>query len=128
AHLARLCAEWRQLPFVALDTEFMRVDTFYPIAGLVQIGDGRCAYLIDPLAVTNWQPFAGLLQDTSVVKVLHACGEDLEVLSRLTGQLPAPLFDTQLAGGYLNLGFSMGYSRLVHAVLGLDLPKDETRS
>ncbi len=128
AHLARLCAEWRQLPFVALDTEFMRVDTFYPIAGLVQIGDGRCAYLIDPLTVKDWQPFAALLQDTAVVKVLHACGEDLEVLSRLTGQLPAPLFDTQLAGGYLNLGFSMGYSRLVHAVLGLDLPKDETRS
>jgi len=47
AHLARLCAEWRQLPFVAVDTEFMRVDTFYPIAGLVQVGDGRRAYLID---------------------------------------------------------------------------------
>lgn len=128
AHLARLCAEWRQLPFVAVDTEFMRVDTFYPIAGLVQVGDGQRAYLIDPLAVRDWLPFAALLQDAQVVKVLHACGEDLEVLSRLTGRLPAPLFDTQLAAGYLNLGFSMGYSRLVHAVLGLDLPKEETRS
>ncbi|MCW3150123.1 ribonuclease D [Stutzerimonas stutzeri] len=128
AHLARLCAEWRQLPFVAVDTEFMRVDTFYPIAGLVQVGDGRRAYLIDPLAVSDWQPFAGLLQDAAVVKVLHACSEDLEVLSRLTASLPTPLFDTQLAAGYLNLGFSMGYSRLVQAVLGLELPKDETRS
>ena len=61
AHLARLCAEWRQLPFVAVDTEFMRVDTFYPIAGLVQVGDGRRAYLIDPLAVRDWHPFATLL-------------------------------------------------------------------
>lgn len=127
-HLARLCAEWRQLPFVALDTEFMRVDTFYPIAALLQVGDGRCAYLIDPLLISNWSAFAGLLEDEAVVKVLHACSEDLEVFLRLTGSLPAPLFDTQLAAGYLNIGFSMGYSRLVQTVLNIELPKGETRS
>ena len=127
-HLARLCAEWRQLPFVALDTEFMRVDTFYPIAALLQVGDGRCAYLIDPLRISDWSAFAGLLEDQAVVKVLHACGEDLEVFLRLTGSLPVPLFDTQLAAGYLNIGFSMGYSRLVQAVLNIELPKGETRS
>ncbi|WP_407296651.1 ribonuclease D [Stutzerimonas zhaodongensis] len=128
AHLARLCAEWRQLPYVAVDTEFMRVDTFYPIAALLQVGDGRCAYLIDPLLITDWTAFASLLTDQSVVKVLHACSEDLEVLWRLTGSLPMPLFDTQLAAGYLNIGFSMGYSRLVQSVLNIELPKGETRS
>ena len=126
--LAQFCAEWQQLPFVALDTEFMRVDTFYPIAGLLQIGDGVRAYLIDPLTIDNWQPLAALLENPAVVKVLHACSEDLEVLLRLTGSLPASLFDTQLAAAYLNLGFSMGYSRLVQEVLGIDLPKGETRS
>ena len=128
AHLARLCAEWRELPYVAVDTEFMRVDTFYPIAALLQVGDGRCAYLIDPLLIKDWSAFAGLLDDPSVVKVLHACSEDLEVLWRLTGSLPKPLFDTQLAAGYLNIGFSMGYSRLVQSVLDIELPKGETRS
>ena len=126
--LAEHCQQWRQLPFVAVDTEFMRVDTFYPIAGLIQVGDGARAYLIDPLRIGNWQPLAELLEDTRVIKVLHACSEDLEVLSRLTGSLPTPLFDTQLAAGYLNLGFSMGYSRLVQEVLGIELPKGETRS
>jgi len=126
--LGQLCTEWQQLPFVALDTEFMRVDTFYPIAGLLQIGDGQRAYLIDPLTIDDWQPLAALLENTDVVKVVHACSEDLEVLLRLTGSLPAPLFDTQLAAAYLNLGFSMGYSRLVQEVLGIDLPKGETRS
>ena len=106
----------------------MRVDTFYPIAGLIQIGDGERAFLIDPLTIDNWQPLAALLENPAVVKVLHACSEDLEVLLRLTGSLPAPLFDTQLAAAYLNLGFSMGYSRLVKEVLDLDLPKGETRS
>ncbi|MFC5695659.1 ribonuclease D [Pseudomonas sp. GCM10022186] len=126
--LAKHCAEWRRLPFVALDTEFMRVDTFYPKAGLVQVGDGERAYLIDPLLIGDWSPFAGLLEDAAVLKVLHACSEDLEVFLRLTGALPQPLLDTQLAAGYLGIGYSMGYSRLVQAVLGIELPKDETRS
>jgi ribonuclease D len=78
--------------------------------------------------VRQWQPLAELLQNPAVIKVVHACSEDLEVLLRLTGSLPVPLFDTQLAAGYLNLGFSMGYSRLVHAVLDIELPKGETRS
>ncbi len=128
ASLARHCAEWRQLPFVALDTEFMRVDTFYPIAGLLQVGDGQRAYLVDPLEVKDWTPFAELLEDRSVTKVLHSCSEDLEVFLRLTGALPQPLFDTQLAAGFLNIGFSMGYSRLVQEVLNIELPKGETRS
>ena len=128
ASLARHCAEWRQLPFVALDTEFMRVDTFYPIAGLLQVGDGQRAYLVDPLQVSDWAPFAALLEDPGVTKVLHSCSEDLEVFLRLTGALPQPLFDTQLAAGYLNIGFSMGYSRLVQEVLNIELPKGETRS
>ena len=128
ASLAQHCLEWQSLPFVALDTEFMRVDTFYPIAALLQIGDGARAYLIDPLLINDWRPMCALLENPAVIKVVHACSEDLEVLLRLTGSLPAPLFDTQLAAAYLNLGFSMGYSRLVQEVLGIDLPKGETRS
>lgn len=128
ASLAQHCTSWRSLPFVAVDTEFMRVDTFYPIAGLLQVSEGERAYLIDPLLIDDWTPLAQLLQDPAVVKVLHACSEDLEVFQRLTGSLPTPLFDTQLAAGYLNLGFSMGYSRLVQAVLDIELPKGETRS
>lgn len=128
ASLAQHCAAWRGLPFVAVDTEFMRVDTFYPIAGLLQVSEGERAYLIDPLLIQDWAPFVTLLEDPAVVKVLHACSEDLEVFLRLTGSLPTPLFDSQLAAGYLNLGFSMGYSRLVQAVLAIELPKGETRS
>lgn len=128
ASLAQLCGDWRRLPYVALDTEFMRVDTFYPIAGLLQVCDGSQVYLIDPLLIQSWDAFAELLADPAVIKVLHACSEDLEVFSRLTGTLPQPLFDTQIAAAYLNLGFSMGYSRLVQSVLDIELPKGETRS
>ncbi|WP_263139151.1 ribonuclease D [Pseudomonas alcaligenes] len=126
--LARQCDEWKRLPYVALDTEFMRVDTFYPIAALLQVCDGQRVYLIDPLAIQVWTPLAEVLENPAVVKVLHACSEDLEVFQRLLGSLPTPLFDTQLAAAYLNIGFSMGYSRLVQEVLGIELPKGETRS
>ncbi len=126
--LAAACARWQQLSYVALDTEFMRTDTFYPQAGLLQVADGQQVWLVDPLLIRQWQPLAGLLGHPQVIKVLHACSEDLEVLLRLTGQVPRPLFDTQLAAAYLNMGFSMGYSRLVEQVLGVELPKGETRS
>ncbi|MCY1414001.1 Ribonuclease D [compost metagenome] len=128
ASLERLCHDWKQRPYLALDTEFMRVDTFYPEAGLVQVGDGERAWLIDPLLIRDWSPFAALLEAPEVVKVFHACGEDLEVFQRLTGSLPQPLFDTQLAAAYLGMAFSMGYSKLTLEILGVDLPKDETRS
>ncbi|MGI3130364.1 ribonuclease D [Halopseudomonas pachastrellae] len=128
AELARCCAHWQTLPFVAVDTEFVRTETFYPIAGLIQVGDGERAFLIDPLEIRDWTPLVTLLQDPAVVKVLHACSEDLEVFSRLCGALPAPLFDTQLAAAFLGMDFSMGYSRLVSELLRIDLPKDETRS
>ena len=128
AELAQRCEHWNTLAFIALDTEFIRVDTFYPIAGLLQISDGESTDLIDPLLIEQWQPLAEVFSKQDVVKVLHDCSEDLEVFSRLMGALPVPLFDTQVAAGYLNLGFSMGYSRLVQQLLDVELPKGETRS
>ncbi|WP_423747839.1 ribonuclease D [Halopseudomonas nanhaiensis] len=128
SELAAWCERWRTLPFIAVDTEFVRTETFFPIAGLIQVGDGEQAYLIDPLAITDWAPMVALLEDPQVIKVLHSCSEDLEVFHQLCGAVPKPLFDTQLAAAYLGMDFSMGYSRLVNALLGIELAKDETRS
>lgn len=128
ADLARLCAQWRQQAAIAIDTEFMRSSTFYPIAGLIQIGDGKGCYLIDPLAITDFAPLTELLLDDAVTKVLHSCSEDLEVFRRLLGIVPAPLFDTQIAAAFAGYGFSIGYAGLVKAVLNTDIPKEETRS
>src|SRR5690606_27220502 len=100
AELARLCQHWRQQAAVAVDTEFMRSDTFYPIAGLIQVGDGRGCYLIDPLAITDLEPLRELLLDPAVTKVLHSCSEDLEVFQRLLDLVPEPVFDTQIAAAF----------------------------
>jgi len=126
--LAALCAQWRQQAAIALDTEFMRSETFYPIAGLLQIGDGKGCYLIDPLAIKNIDPLRELMLDDAVTKVMHSCSEDIEVFQRWLGVVPAPIFDTQVAAAFAGLGFSLGYAGLVKALLNIDIPKEETRS
>ena len=126
--LAELCAAWRKQAAIAVDTEFMRSDTFYPIAGLLQIGDGKGCYLIDPLAIKDLAPLRELMLDAAVTKVLHSCSEDLEVFQRWLDVVPSPLFDTQVAAAFAGLGFSLGYSGLVKSVLTIEIPKDETRS
>ena len=122
------CQQWSKLPAVALDTEFIRTDTFYPKPGLIQLGTGQDVFLIDPLTIDQWQPFADFLENRNVIKVLHACSEDLEVFKSLTGAVPNRLFDTQLAAAYANIGYSLGYQALLKQLLNIDVPKDETRS
>ena len=107
-------------PRYALDTEFHRERTYYPRAALVQIAwPGHCA-LIDPLAV-DLHALAPVL-DGPGVAVLHAAGQDLEVLQRACATVPSVLFDTQTAAGFV--GFSTpSLTSLVERVLGVDLPK-----
>jgi len=113
---------------VAVDTEFMRRNTFFPQVALVQLCFGDEALLVDPLAITDTAPLADLLGDPAVTKVLHSASEDLEVFQRWLGVLPEPLFDTQRAAALLDMGFGLGYSALVKLVCDIDLPKGETRS
>lgn len=126
--LRRQCEYWSELPFLALDTEFMRVNTFYPKLALVQVNDGEGNYLIDPLQIQDWEPFKTLMQQESVTKVFHSCSEDLLVFVHYFGLLPAPLFDTQIANAFLDRGFGLSYQNLVADMIGDDLPKGETRS
>lgn len=126
--LAKYCAQWLMLDAIALDTEFIRTDTFYPKPGLIQLGTGDEVFLLDPVTITDWQAFGEVLGSNSVIKILHACGEDIEVFHILTGVIPAALFDTQLAAAYCALGYSLGYQNLLKHLLNIDLPKDATRS
>ena len=120
-------------PVVAVDTEFMRRNTFYPQVALLQLrfeggGAGDTAWLVDPLALQDPSPLAALLTHPEVEKVLHSASEDLELFQRWLGVLPQPLFDTQRAAALLDRGFGVGYRALVHAICDIDLPKGETRS
>ena len=113
---------------VAVDTEFVRTNTFYPKPGLIQLCTAERALLIDPQQIQDWQPLNRLFGDAGMIKVVHACGEDLDLFCSLDITLPTPLFDTQIAAAILGGGLNEGLQRLTARLLDLHLTKHETRS
>ncbi len=122
--LARFCDSLRDAPHLSIDTEFWRQRTYYPQLCLVQVGHLDTVGAIDPLAPgIDLSPLKELLLSPSSTKVLHAAGQDLEVLLLTFGAVPTPLFDTQVAAKALGLGDQPGYAALVLDLLGLTLDK-----
>ncbi|EED33097.1 ribonuclease D [gamma proteobacterium NOR5-3] len=113
---------------IAVDTEFMRRNTYYPHIALLQLCSDDHAWLIDPLKVTDLDGLRALMTDTGCWKVLHSCSEDLEVFRHWLGVVPSPLIDTQRATALLGKGFGLGYRALIELLLGVELDKGETRS
>ena len=123
--LAQLIDRMSVHGYVVVDTEFMRENTYWPILCLIQIATEDEAAAIDPLAEgIDLSPLLDLLVDNhDVLKVFHAGGQDLEIFHNLTGKVPVPLFDTQIAAMALGYGEQVGYANLVSAVLGHQLDK-----
>ncbi|MGH8495944.1 MAG: ribonuclease D [Gammaproteobacteria bacterium] len=113
---------------IALDTEFVRERTYYPLLCLIQVASPAGIALIDTLAVEDLAPLGELLADTHVTKVLHAARQDMEILLARTGMLPRPVFDTQVATALLGHGSQVSYAALVEALLGARLAKAHTRT
>lgn len=130
ADLAVAVERWREAPWLALDTEFRREDTYHPQLCLVQVGDGRHQFCIDALALGEpaLEPLWSLLLVPGLVKVLHAASQDLEIFVRLAGAGVQPLFDTQVAAALLGDGDQLGYAGLVEKRLGIVLDKSLTRT
>ncbi|RBO82574.1 ribonuclease D [Marinomonas aquiplantarum] len=128
ASLASWCDYWAELPVIAVDTEFIRRTTYFPITGLIQISEGEKAVLIDPLSIDDWSPLKALMVNSAVMKVFHACSEDLDVFDRLLGVLPTPFYDTQIGEAYASAQWSLSYVKLIHEYLRIEVAKDETRS
>ena len=123
--LKELCAELAKHPYMTIDTEFLREKTYYPKLCLIQVaapeGD---PYAIDPLAEgIDLAPLFDLMQNKKVVKVFHAARQDLEIFYNLTGQIPHPLFDTQVAAMVCGFGDSVGYLNMVRQICNVQLDK-----
>src|SRR3954465_5720100 len=123
--LRSLCERLAKSPFVAVATEFMRENTYWPDLCLIQIGNEEEAAAVDPKADgIDMGPLLDLLTDNEdVLKVFHAGGQDVEIIYNMTGKTPHPLFDTQVAAMALGLGEQVGYSNLVESLIGHSLDK-----
>ena len=123
--LADLVSRMKGHEFIAVDTEFMRENTYWPDLCLLQVASPDEAAAIDPKADNiNLEPLLELMvNNDDILKVFHAGGQDLEIIHNLTGEVPNPLFDTQVAAMALGYGEQIGYSNLVESVLGHNLDK-----
>jgi len=114
--------------WVCLDTEFVRVKTYYPKLCLLQIGTTDGTWCIDAVTCPTLEPITPVLFDPKTVKVFHSAQQDLEVLQQYFGRVPAPLFDTQVAAAALGIGEQISYRELVAKRCGVDLDKSHTRT
>lgn len=124
--LSAFCRRARGFSAVAIDTEFLRERTYHAKLCLVQVATPDECAVVDPLAIDDLTPLAELMSDVDTLKVFHACSQDMEVLSHALGVCPAPIFDTQVAAGFLGERAQCSYHNLVNAFCGVSLPKTES--
>jgi ribonuclease D len=122
--LARFCTAQKGAEFVAVDTEFVRERTYWPILCLVQVAGPEEAAAIDALAPgIDLAPLFALMADRAILKVFHAARQDVEIFVNLTGEVPAPLFDTQIAAMVCGFGDAASYETLVSKLARAPLDK-----
>ncbi|MCP4389572.1 MAG: ribonuclease D, partial [Gammaproteobacteria bacterium] len=126
--LARFCSALDAAAYCAIDTEFIRESTYYPELALIQVASDELIACIDPLAITDFAPFAELMVKDSLLKIFHSSSQDLEILYQKFGTVPAPVFDTQLAAAVLGYNHQVSYADLVQQVTGVQLEKKHTRA
>lgn len=126
--LDELCQQIRQAPWLALDTEFLRETTYYPKFCLLQLATPDWVACVDPLALDDLSGLFEIIYDTSITKVFHSCRQDLEIFYQLTGKIPEPIFDTQIAAPLLGFQENPGYAMLVSSFLNVNLSKAHTRT
>ena len=126
--LADFCDAIKNAVYCAIDTEFVREKTYYPILSLVQIATDTHMACVDPLVIEDFDPLIRLIQNQNLVKVFHSPSQDLEILYQQFSTMPQPMFDTQLAAAVLGYDYQIGYADLVEQITGTKLEKKHTRA
>lgn len=124
--LSAYCRSLADAPWVTVDTEFMRDKTYWPKLCLVQISgpEPGSERAIDPLADgLDMSPLFEIMRRRETVKVFHAARQDLEIFFNLMDEVPAPLFDSQVAAMVCGFGDQVGYEALVKKICKTELDK-----
>ena len=118
------CERFSRDSFLAIDTEFMRERTYYPQLCLIQIAGKDEAVTVDALATEiNLNPILDLMANHKIIKVFHACRQDMEIFFNLNRRIPFPVFDTQIGAMVCGYGESVGYDKLVRQITGVQIDK-----
>jgi len=128
AKLEDVCAHLSGTRRFALDTEFVGERTYYPKLEVIQVASRERVAIIDCRAIDKLDPFFEILANRRIQKVLHAAQQDLELFEGLTGELPKPVIDTQIASALAGYGAQVGYGQSIEKLLRVSLEKSETLS
>lgn len=126
--LSALCERMATVPWVALDTEFLREKTYYPKFCLLQLATPDWVACVDPIVLTDLNPLLDILYSPKITKIFHSSRQDLEIFFQMRGDVPQPIFDTQLAAPLLGFQDNTGYAMLVSSFLNINLNKAYTRT
>ncbi|MDJ0832989.1 MAG: ribonuclease D [Gammaproteobacteria bacterium] len=126
--LAEFCASIADCQLCAIDTEFVREKTYYPLLALIQIATETEQACIDPLEIDDFSPLLQIFRNRDMVKILHSPSQDLELFYHNFAELPEPVFDTQLAAAVLGYANQIGYADLVNRICKVQLEKKYTRT
>ena len=124
--LSAFCERAKTSHILAVDTEFLREKTYFPKLCLVQVSTGSEIAAIDPLLIDDLTPLKELLENPQIVKIFHACSQDLEVLLEKMDCACAPVFDTQVAAAFLGMRQQVSYAGLVENFANVKLAKAES--
>lgn len=119
---------WLLADVLGIDTEFVRERTYRADLGLVQVSDGRSAWLWDPLRFDSHAAITRLLENTDITKILHSGSEDLEVMRHTLGAIPEPLVDTQIACAMLGQPLQLSFQGAAKWLFDVEIDKEHTRS
>ena len=127
--LENLCKELNKEDFITVDLEFLREKSYYAKLCLIQVANSETSAIIDPLAPDiNLSPFFEILKNQKITKVFHSGRQDIEILYHLSGFIPTPLFDTQIAAMVCGFGEAASYETLVHKICNIALDKSSRLS
>ncbi len=126
--LQQACHEWQHESIFAMDTEFIRRNTYYSIFSLLQIRVNNTIYIVDLTRLKDFTPLHQLCIHHSSLLIMHACREDLHLFHNHLGAIPQKLFDTQIGAAFLGQGAHVSYRDLVRTLAGIELEKSQTLS
>ncbi len=126
--LRTFCDKIKDCKLCALDTEFVREKTYFPLLALIQLATETEQACIDPLTIDDFSPLVEIFENSAMVKILHSPSQDMELFYQQFDALPSPMFDTQLAAAVLGYANQIGYADLVNRICSVQLDKKHTRA
>ncbi|MBI1327641.1 MAG: ribonuclease D [Alphaproteobacteria bacterium] len=132
AELKKLCEKLKKHPFIAVDTEFTRERTFYAELSLIQLAgpDGKphAIDMLSPWKKKDLAPLWSLFKAKKILKIFHAARQDLEILLQWMGELPTPVYDTQIAAQFCGFPEQIGFEPLARMAIGAKIDKSHQYS